>query len=73
MKKVGHSIPDEVKKDLQWWNEFLPKYNGISLMYLGPWSEPDTILSCDGYLEGRGGFGEGIISILYLLIFFSVS
>jgi hypothetical protein len=58
-KKIKHRIPDEVKKDLLWWNEFLPKYNGISLLYLGPWCEPDTILSCDACLEGCGGFWEG--------------
>ena len=38
-------IPEEVKKDIFWWNTFLPLYNGISLISYGSWSEPDAIFS----------------------------
>ncbi|XP_053388259.1 uncharacterized protein LOC128551431 [Mercenaria mercenaria] len=54
-----HVIPEEVKKDLLWWNEFLPIYNGVSLMNLGPWSDPDEIFSSDACLDGIGGFWNG--------------
>jgi hypothetical protein len=49
----------EVRKDIQWWDKFLPLYNGISLMYLGEWTEPDSIFSSDACLEGCGGFWNG--------------
>ncbi|XP_053383791.1 uncharacterized protein LOC128549997 [Mercenaria mercenaria] len=52
-------IPSEVKKDLLWWNEFLSLYNGVSLMSLGDWSEPDQIFSSDSCLESCGGYWEG--------------
>jgi hypothetical protein len=52
------SIHLEVKKDLLWWEKFLPLYNGVSLMDLGPWS-PDEIFSSDACLVGCGGFWKG--------------
>ena len=52
-------IPDDVKKDLIWWNKFLPIYNGISLLDHGSWSKPDLIFSSDSCLSGCGGFLEG--------------
>ena len=51
-------IPEDVKKDLFWWNQFLPIYNGISLIDHGSWSEPDLIFSSDSCLSGCGGFLE---------------
>ena len=54
-----HIIPTYVKKDLIWWNRFLPHYNGISLMEYENWSKPDAIFSSDSSLTGCGGFWKG--------------
>ena len=54
-----HVIPDMVKKDLLWWNNFLPVYNGISMMQVEEWSKPDELFSCDSCLEACGGFWMG--------------
>ena len=54
-----HIIPDYVRKDLLWWNKFLPLYNGISMMEYENWSEPDAICSSDSCLTGCGGFWNG--------------
>ena len=37
----------EVQKDLYWWREFLPLYNGVSMMAVEEWSSPDKILATD--------------------------
>jgi hypothetical protein len=52
-------IPQEFKKDILWWSTFLPLYNGVSLISLGSWSEPDAIFSSDSCLESCGGFWKG--------------
>ena len=54
-----HPIPDIVKKDLIWWDKFLPLYNGISMMEYENWSTPDSIFSSDSCLSGCGGFWNG--------------
>lgn len=56
---VTHKIPNYVKKDLVWWQNFLPRYNGISLMSYEEWSSPDEIFSSDSCLSGCGGFWKG--------------
>lgn len=56
---ILHQIPEEVQKDLLWWDKFLPLYNGISMMSLGEWSKPDEVFSSDACLEGCGGFWNG--------------
>jgi hypothetical protein len=53
---VGVTI--EIKKDLKWWYEFLPVFNGVSMMAVEEWSYPDTVFSCDACLEGLGGMFE---------------
>jgi hypothetical protein len=40
-------IPIEIKKDLKWWYECLPVFNGASVMAVEEWSYPDTVFSCD--------------------------
>lgn len=54
-----HTIPHYVKKDLIWWNNFLPLYNGISMMEYENWSKPDAIFSSDSCLTVCGGFWNG--------------
>ena len=52
-------IPEEVRKDLNWWDRFLVAYNGISIMIYDDWSSPDEIFSTDAYLTGIGGYFQG--------------
>ena len=54
-----HMIPTYVKKDLLWWHRYLPLYNGVSMMILEEWSNPDEIFSSDSCLSGCGGFWLG--------------
>jgi hypothetical protein len=43
---------------LKWWYEFLPVFNGVSMIAVEEWSYPDTVFSCDACLEGLGGMIE---------------
>lgn len=54
-----HPVPAFVQKDLQWWHKFLHQYNGISMMMLEEWSNPDEIFSSDSSLIACGGFWQG--------------
>jgi hypothetical protein len=48
-------IPAEVLLDVKWWLNFLPVYNGVSMMPMVDWSQPDEILATDACLIGCGG------------------
>ena len=50
------SIPEYFIKDIIWWQNFLPVYNGISLMFYEEWSQPGEICSSDACLQSCGGF-----------------
>ena len=50
-QKIYRYIPIEIKKDLKWWYECLPVFNGVSMMAVEEWSYPDTVCSCDTCLE----------------------
>ena len=52
-------IPLETKKDLLWWHNFLPLYNGVPMMDLQDWSNADQFLSCDSCLQGAGAWFDG--------------
>ena len=52
-------IPVEIKKDLQWWYIFLPRFNGVAMMDLDEWSEPDQLAASDACLSGCGSFSQG--------------
>ena len=54
-KKSVQQIPMSVRKDLLWWKAFLPQYNGISMMLLEEFSEPDALFSWDACPSGCGG------------------
>jgi hypothetical protein len=59
-------IPIEIKKDLKWWYEFLPVFNGVSMMAVEEWSYPDTVFSCDACLEGLGGmFEDNFVHVIF--------
>ena len=40
-------LSEEFQLDLKWWIEFMHKYNGISMMMVEHWSQPDDIVACD--------------------------
>ena len=54
-KKSAQQIPVSVHKDLLWWKTFLPQYNGVSMMLLEDFSEPDALFSCDAFPSSCGG------------------
>ncbi|VDI75565.1 Hypothetical predicted protein [Mytilus galloprovincialis] len=49
-------LSEEFKKDIFWRSEFLLIFNGISILSLEEWTEPDQFFSCDACLSGCGGF-----------------
>ena len=49
-------IPTYVKKIYCGGIDILPLYNGVSMMILEEWSNPDEIFSSDSCLSGCGGF-----------------
>lgn len=52
-------IPPDFRKDLVWWKNFLPRYNGVSMMDMDEFSEPDSVISTDACLRGCGGWFAG--------------
>ena len=54
--KSQHEIPLYVRKDLLWWFCFLKTFNGVSMMSIEEWSQPDEILESDACLSGCGGW-----------------
>ena len=57
MPQVGKfCMTEEFRKDLMWWKEFLPHYNGVSMMALENWSLPDEVFATDACLSGCGGW-----------------
>ena len=55
----SHPIPLYVKKDIQWWDKFLPFYNGVSMMMIENFLQPDEVFSSDSCLTACGGYWEG--------------
>ena len=55
-----HVIPDYVKKDILWRYRFLPKYNGISVMFYEHWLEPNKL-----YLRCMYMYSTAISSVSY--------
>ena len=49
-------IPQEVRKDISWWKEVAPKFNGVSCIPANFWSKPDSWISADACLSGGGGY-----------------
>ena len=48
----------DFKKDLLRWKNFLCVYNGVSLIPIHDWSDPDIIFSTDSCLTGCGGISH---------------
>ena len=53
-RKGKTKIPIEFLDDIKWWYRYLPKFNGISLISLERWSEPDEVIASDACLNGCG-------------------
>lgn len=49
----------EFRKDIHWWETFIEKYNGVSVIPDMLWSEPDGVFSCDANLNGCGAYYQG--------------
>jgi len=55
MPKRGRStLPQEFKADIQWWNRYLPNFNGVSVIAAEKWSKPDEVIASDACLIGCG-------------------
>jgi len=59
MESQKVKIPEDVRRDLRWWDRFLYTYNGISIMVYDDWSKPDELFSTDACLTGIGGYFQG--------------
>ena len=51
----NYVVPEEVRKDVIWWNRYLDQFNGITMMPMEDWSEPDAVIEVDACLSGSGG------------------
>ena len=54
-KNKYYIITGETRKDVKWWNKFLPQYNGISMLWLQEWNFPDEEIASDACLQATGG------------------
>ena len=58
--KSYHFTPSSAPlADLRWWNEFLPIYNGVSLLRSHPWIDTTVRFCTDACISGIGGFFDG--------------
>ena len=48
----------EFRKDIRWWQLFLPLYNGVSVIPTSPWSAPVEVFATDACLSGCGGLSS---------------
>ncbi|CAC5401652.1 unnamed protein product [Mytilus coruscus] len=51
-------VSNELRRDMLWWSKLLLTYNGISIISLEEWTEPDLFFSCDACLTGCGGMSD---------------
>ena len=58
LKHQNHrfKISAEFRKDLQWWDSFVERFNGVTFIPDMIWAEPDLLLSTDACLSGSGGW-----------------
>ena len=60
-------IPESFKQDLLWWRKFLPLHNGVSMMALEEWSQPDEIFSTDACLTGCGAWCASVLQYFHMM------
>ena len=59
-------ISSEARKDIRWWLKFMPKYNGISILWMEHHPQPDEILASDACMNAaRGQKGKEIYAIKF--------
>ena len=56
----------EFQKDIFWWDQFMVTYNGVSMINIDDWGDPDEVLSCDACLSGAGGWFAGSRSYFHV-------
>jgi hypothetical protein len=49
-------VSDDFKLDVRWWSEYLPQFNGVSLIPAPHCAEVGSILVTDACPTGCGGF-----------------
>ena len=47
-------VTESMRKDLLWWQKFLPLYNGVSIIKNGTWLPADSFFFIDACLSGFG-------------------
>ena len=52
-------INGEMKKDIQWWQQFMEEFNRVTIMPPKNWDSPDAIFSTDVCLTAGGGWSQG--------------
>ena len=62
-----YPVEELIKKDLTWWVDFLPLYNGVSILWLEKEREPDSTIATDSTLTAVRGFsGKQYFHMTYL-------
>ena len=57
-EKGRKKINKEMKKDIEWWAQFMEEFDGISIMPPANWNSPDSVISSDACLKSCGGWAE---------------
>ena len=57
-KKGQRKISKSMRKDIQWWINFMEEFDGITIMPPLAWSAPDTVFSSDACLKSCGGWAD---------------
>ena len=66
----GHGkITQDMKKDINWWIHFMEQFDGITIMPPSNWDAPDTIFSSDACLKLGGGWSDGLMEKLFIVVF----
>ena len=66
MPAVGRVlVTNDIRKDVYWWKTFLRQFNGVSMMAVEEWSDPDCVFSTDACLSGLGGWFPGYGSFFH--------
>ena len=50
-----YDISDQARKDIQWWYDFVPKFDSTCIMWLLEYNTVDQVMAVDACLSGAGG------------------
>ncbi len=59
-RKGVYEVSEEFRLDVKWWLNFLPEYNGVSLIPVSEWASVDSILESDACLSGCGAIERDV-------------